>query len=281
MRKIVLPLLLAAMAAGLLACVSGAAVPHGLLPNISGSWEIIATSDSDPIHETGIEVALQAGQSLVNGVEQPNGQVSATGSTQIAIVTINGATGEITFGGNCPLAGDGTYSLAGSFATLGGPINFTYVENGNAFDVTATLSTDGKSLIGTYSSEAGSNCSASGGITGAVVPKLSGTYVGQLMLPDGTSDIVTATLSENSSSTLSVNLVAAAPDNTTFTLTGPVTGNAFAAQGIFQGHQVAYDGYLEQVLDPVTQLMVPAIYLVNTTNTAQPSYAGTLTPPTT
>ena len=101
------------------------------------------------------------------------------------------------------------------------------------------------------------------------------------MLPDGTSDSVTATLSENSSSALTVNLVAAGPDNTTFTLTGPVTGNAFAAQGIFQGHQVAYDGYLEQVLDPVTQLMVPAIYFVNATNTAQPSYAGTLTPPTT
>ena len=170
MRKIVLPLLLAAMAAGLLACVSGAAVPHGLLPNISGSWEIIATSDSDPIHATGIEVAMQAGQSLVNGVEQPNGQVSATGPTQIDIITVNGVTGAITFGGNCPLTADGTYSLAGSFSTLGGPINFTYVENGNAFDVTATLSADGKSLIGTYSSEAGSNCSASGGITGASFP---------------------------------------------------------------------------------------------------------------
>jgi len=281
MRKIILPLLLALIAAGLLACASGAAVPQGLLPNLSGPWEFIATSNSDTVHSTGIEVALQAGKSLENGVEQPNGQVSATGSTQIAILTIDGATGAISFGGSCPLSGDGTYSLAGSFSSLGGPLSFTYVENGNAFNVTATLSSDGKSVIGTYSSQAGSNCSDSGGITGIVVPKLSGTYVGQLTLPDNASNTVTATLSENSSGILSVNLVATNPDNTTFTLSGPVTGNAFAAQGVFQGKQVAYDGYFEQVLDPLTQLFVPAIYFVNVTNTAQPSYAGTLTPPIT
>ena len=75
--------------------------------------------------------------------------------------------------------------------------------------------------------------------------------------------------------------MATSPDNTSFTLTGPVTGNAFVVQGIFQGQPVAYAGYLTQVLDPLTQLMVPAVYFVNATNAEQPAYAGTLTPPTT
>jgi len=281
MRKIFVPTLLIAIAAALVACSGRSSIPQGSLPNIAGAWEFTATSNTDTIHATGIEVALKAGQSLVNGVEQPNGQVSATGATQIAILTINAQTGTVRFGGNCPVTGSGSYSLTGNFASLGGPFNFTYMENGNEFNVVATLSADGKSVIGTYSSASGSSCTDSGGIAGVVVPKLSGTYAGQLTLPDATSDNVTATLSEDSNSVLTLNLVATSPDNTSFTLTGPVTGNAFVVQGIFQGQPVAYAGYLTQVLDPLTQLMVPAVYFVNATNAEQPAYAGTLTPPTT
>lgn len=280
-KKILVPAALAAISAGLLACSSHAAMPPALLPNISGAWEFTATSSTDTIHSTGIEVALKAGQSLVNGVERPNGQISATGATQITILDIDAVTGVIGFGGSCPMNGSGIYSLAGSFSSLGGPIHFTYTENGNEFDVAGTLSADGKSIIGTYSSAEGSACADSGGITGFVVPKLSGTYAGQLTLPDGSANTVTATLSEDSNSALTVNLVATNPDSTTFTLTGPVTGNAFTVQGVFQGQSVAYDGYLEQVLDPLSELMVPAIYFVNVTNAVQPAYAGTLTPPTT
>jgi hypothetical protein len=98
-------------------------------------------------------------------------------------------------------------------------------------------------------------------------------------LPDGTSDSVTVTLSENSSSVLTANLVAS---TTNFTLSGSVTGNAFVAQGTFQGQQVMYEGYLGvQVVDPVTLLTVNGIYFVNATNAAQPAYAGTLFPPST
>ena len=280
MRKAFVPALLLAIAAALVAC-SGHTIPQSPIPNIAGPWEFIAVSNTDTIHSTGIEVALKAGQSLINGIEQANGQVSATGATQIAILAINAQTGTIGFGGSCPLAGDGGDNLTGSVASLGGDFNFTFTENGNIFNVTATLSGDGKSAIGTYASVAGSNCTDSGNISGAVVPKLSGTYVGQLTLPDGSDDTVTATLSEDSSSSLTLSLVSTTPDNTSFTLTGPVTGNAFLVQGTFQGQSVAYNGYFEQVLDPLTQLSVPAVYFVNATNSAQPAYAGTLTPPIT
>lgn len=280
MRKMFVPALLIAIAVALVAC-SKSTIPQAPIPNIAGSWEFIATSNADTVHSTGIEVALKAGQSLVNGVEQANGQVSATGATQIAILTIDASTGTVAFGGNCSLTGSGGYSLAGNIASLGGPLNFTYTENGNVFNVTTTLSADGKSAMGTYSAASGSNCAAIGTITGTVVPKLSGTYAGQLTLPDGTNDTVTATFSEDSNSVLTLSLVATGPDHTSFTMTGPVTGNAFLVQGTFLGQSVAYEGYFTQVLDPLTQTMVPAFYFVNTTNATQPAYAGTLTPPTT
>jgi hypothetical protein len=271
MKKFV-PALLLAIAAALVAC-SGGAIPQPPLVNIAGAWELKAASSNSGADVTGIEVALKVGQTLVNGVEQANGQVTATGATQISILTINAANGSVVFGGNCALSGSGTYSLTGSYAALGGPFNFNYTENGNVFNVTATLGGDGQSLTGTYTSATGSACSDSGTITGAVVPKLSGTYVGQLTLPDSTNDSVTATFSEDSTSTLTLNLVATGPDNTNFTMTGPVTGNAFLVQGTFQGNPVSYEGYYE-----LTAALLPEVYFVNATNTAQPAYAGTLTP---
>lgn len=271
MRKLV-PALLIAIAIVLVAC-SGGAIPQPPLANIAGAWELKAVSNTSGAEFTGIEVALKVGQSLVNGVEQANGQVSAAGATQISFLTINATSGAVVFGGNCALSGSGTYSLTGSYAALAGPFNFTYTENGNIFNVTATLSGDGQSLMGTYTSATGSTCADSGTITGAVVPKLSGTYVGQLTLPDSTNDSVTATFSEDSTSTLTLNLVATGPDNTNFTMTGPVTGNAFLVQGTFQGNPVSYEGYYE-----LNQALLPEIYFVNATNSAQPEYAGTLTP---
>ena len=54
---------------------------------------------------TGIEVALSEGQTLVNGLNQPNGQIIAK-SNQIAFVSLAPTTLNITdFGGAC---GQGT-----------------------------------------------------------------------------------------------------------------------------------------------------------------------------
>jgi len=272
MRKILVPALLLAIAAALVAC-SGHGVPQAPIPNIGGAWEFIAVSSSNTTQETGIEVALKAGQTLVNGVEQPDGQVSAT-ANQISILTINASTGTVAFGGNCSLTGSGGNGLEGTINALGGPFNFTYTKNGNVFNVTGSLGGDGKSAVGTYSSASGNSCTDSGTVTGTAVNKLSGTYVGKLTLPDGTNDAVTATLNEDSNGNLTLGLVATSPDAISFTMTGPVTGNAFLVQGTFQGQQVAYAGYYELT----TSAMVPSVYFVNATNSPS-AYAGTLTPP--
>jgi len=163
---------------------------------------------------------------------------------------------------------------------------------GSVFNVTATLSGDGKSILnGTYTPQAGNACSDPGGtITGTQVAKLSGTYAGQMCpLASATcsnpqqdfTDTVTATVAEKSVNTLTLSLALQGTDNTTFTMTGSATGNAFSVTGTFQGQTITYLGYYEQIYDSTLQINIPSVYLVNATNPAQPAYVGTLAVPQT
>jgi len=276
MSRISSALGLVAVSMALLSCSgSGGNLGQQVIPSIAGSWEFIATSSTNGI-ATGIEVSLKEGQSLVDGIEQPNGTISAS-SAQMSFVTIDPTTGDATsFGGSCPTTQDPSNSLTGSISALGGPFNFTYTENGNVFSVSATLSGDGKSILnGTYTS---TDCSDSGTIAGGVVSKLSGTYAGQLTLPGPSVDMVTATLSENSSGSLTANFALTGADNTTLTMTGPVTGNAFSIQGTFQGQVVTYFGYYELTYDCLDQAVdLQSLYLVNAADSTQTGY--TLTAP--
>jgi hypothetical protein len=78
---------------------------------------------------------------------------------------------------------------------------------------------------------------------------------------------------------ISVNLVLSGTDNTTVTLTGPVTAHAFSVQGTFKGQSILYYGYYELILDSTTQTSIPSLYFVNATNPSLPVYAGTLSQP--
>lgn len=229
------------------------------MPNISGSWEFIAASTQNPGYSTGIEVALKEGQVLSGGVYVEDGQISAAGS-QINFVGLT-PSGIIAFGGNCaPAAVNTGNSVSGSISGYAGSMNFTYTENGNLFNVSATLDASGQLIDGgTYSAQSGSGCNDSGNITGQIVSKLSGTYAGEICQPlDQLCQTQTAAqaLLGQSGSNLTVN-VTLTSTNTPFTLTGPVTGNAFSVQGTFQGQTVSYNGYYEVIND------VPSLYLVN------------------
>ena len=263
------------------------------LPNIAGAWEMIAAPATNNGTTTGIEVALKEGQVLNttgSGSYEPDGQISASG-TQISFVGLNAAgvnATNLVFGGNCAVAGSDTSgnNLTGSVSGVGGSFNFTYNENGNDFSVTATVSSDGKSMMGTYTSQSGSNCSdgASGTITGVVVPRLSGTYLGQLCQPLGSSclgaqDVATATLSQKGT-TLTISLALTGADNSTLTLSGPVAGNFFSVQGTFQGQPVAYYGYYQTFLETDNNGVVNDIQNLYLANTASPAQlAGLLTVP--
>jgi hypothetical protein len=271
MNRMISALGLLLLALELLSCSSNSTKQGGqVTPNIAGSWEFIATSNTNGT-ETGIEVALKQGQSLVGGIEQPNGNISAS-SNQIVFVTLNQQSGDaVSFGGSCPATQNPSNSLSGNITQLGAPFNFTYIENGNTFSVTATLSGDGQSILnGTYSSSS-TDCSDTGTISGAVVAKLTGIYTGQLTLPGPSVNTATATLSE-SSATLTANLALTGPSATSLTMSGPVTGNAFSIQGTFQGQVVTYNCYYELTYNCMDKLNdLPTLYLVNA---ADPSQTG-------
>ncbi len=268
----------------LVSCGSGspASISSQPIPNIAGAWEFIALSNSGTV--TGIEVALTEGSMLVNGVQQPDGAISAS-SDQIAFVNIDPNTSHATgFGGNCLPATTASGVGPGTLTALNAPISFAFTENGSVFNVTGTLSGDGKSILsGTYSAQSGNSCADSGGtITGTAVPRLAGIYTGSICPPSSSSsctsssdftDSATATLSENSSSVLTLTFVLTGQDNTSFTLSGPVTGNAFSIQGTFGGQTLTYYGYSEAVSN------AGALYLENVTNSTQPNYVGTLSIP--
>jgi len=281
--KIVCSVGLLIVAGALVSCGGNkSSIPAQPVPNISGAWEFVAISNTGKV--TGIEVALAEGSVLVNGVTQPNGQITAN-STQIAYVSLQSAAADIwnitSFGGACEPATTAN-GLSGSVTAIDSPVQFTFTENGNVFNVTGTLSGDGKSFLnGTYTPDANNTCTGDNGgtITGVAVAKITGNYTGQLCALNDTSspcspaDTATAAASESSSSSLTLNLNLTGADNTSLTLTGPVTGNAFIAKGTVQGQPVTYYGYYESIKG------VPSLYLVNATNTASPNYVGTLAVP--
>jgi hypothetical protein len=274
MISMILPLALAVILAGCGSTSHNASTSTdvSLAPKISGAWEFKLQSSSGAI--SAMEVALQEGQTLVDGVYQPDGNISASG-TQMSFVTFAPGTGFADgFGGYCSGAASAN-TLSGAVTALGNPIsNFTFTENGNIFDVTATLSSDGQSMLGTYQSAASSNCPDGGVFTGAVVAKLSGNYAGNITLPSCSvagCDSATATLSESSSGTATLTLTLQGTDNGLLTLTGPVTGNAFSVQGTLQGQTVVLYGYYELTHNPTdSQNDLPTLYLVNPSAPSEP-----------
>jgi len=276
--KFIALLSLLGMSITLMSCGgNSSSVPTPPTPNVAGAWEFVAISNGGSV--TGIEVALTEGKILVDGIQQPDGQISAT-SSQISFVSLDPHTLAITgFGGPCqPITG--VNGLTGTATTADGPIQFSFTENGNVFNVRATLGGDGKSVLeGTYTSDVPNSCAADNGgtITGLAVTKVSGTFKGQMCPLDTTcsdsqdfTNSVIAAASENSSSVLTLNLTLSGTDNTTLTLSGPVSGKAFVLQGTVQGEIVLYNGYYQTVNN------VPSIYLADATNPDTPHYVGTL-----
>jgi hypothetical protein len=293
MRRIVISVVSLTLAAFFVSCSGGSKIAPAPMPNIAGQWEIMLASSVQPGSSTGLEVAMQEGTMLDTsgaGSYVYTGQISAA-SSQINFVGLTlGAhptsAPHVSFGGNCaPAADDAGNSLTGAISGLGGSMNFSFTENGNVFNVNAVLDASGTSIdSGTYTSQSGNVCVDSGTVTsGKIVSKLSGTYTGKLCEPldssceSGAEDNATVTLSQ-SGTTLTFSMVLTGADNTSFTLSGPVTGNEFSVSGTFEGSTVAYEGYYELTYDSSDSMYdTQTLYLVNA---ADPSVqAGLLTVP--
>ena len=99
MSRSFLLFLLVTLAIALISCSGGSSVPAQPIPGVSGWWEFIAASSTNPGYSTGIEVALKEGQVFVNGNYSENGQISAS-AQQINFIGFT-PSGSIVFGGNC------------------------------------------------------------------------------------------------------------------------------------------------------------------------------------
>ena len=103
---------------------------------------------------------------------------------------------------------------------------------------------NGTTISGTYSGT-NSNCSDSGTFTGTQVPNLAGTFSGILNFPSG-SDQVTATLTEGSNYSLTVQTTLVGADNGDFTFTGSAVANVMFVSGSVDGNAFSLFGYFDR-----------------------------------
>ncbi len=193
---------------------------------ISGAWEFVATSGA-----TGAVTLIEA------DVSATGSQSSAGGPSQVQTATHSEGTWYVN--GACASPSPGQNDLSATVSGTG--ITLTFDEGGNTFSGQGTLS--GTSISGTYSGS-NANCSDSGTFTGAVVPDLAGTFSGTLDFPGG-ADSVTATLTESSGYSLTVQTTLSGADNGNFTFTGSAVANVMFVSGSVNGNAFSLFGYFD------------------------------------
>jgi hypothetical protein len=206
---------------------SGSGNNSGSTQGISGSYEFVATSNTTSGSVTLIEANLTA-----NGA-----QSSASGPNQVQTAThLNGLW---YVDGACSSSSPGQNSITGT--ANGTSITLNFNEGGNTFTGQGTVS--GTSVSGTYSGT-NANCSDSGTFTGTQVPNLAGTFSGTLNFPSG-ADQVTATLTEGSNNSLTVQTTLSGTDNGSFTFSGSAVANVMFVSGTVNGNPFALFGYFD------------------------------------
>lgn len=197
--------------------------------SISGPYEFVATSNTTSGWITLIEANLSS-----NGA-----QSSANGPNQVQTATRLNGVWYVNGDGECPNPSPGQNSLTGMAS--GNNVTLTFNEGGNIYTGQGTM--NGSTISGTYSGT-NSNCSDSGTFVGSQVPSLAGTFSGTLNFPSG-SDVVTATLTEGTGNSLTVQTTIAGADNGTFTFSGSAIANVMFVSGSVNGNEFSLFGYFD------------------------------------
>jgi hypothetical protein len=177
---------------------------------------------------------------------QSGSQVSAATNGLFLIGFVSTASQHEFFyaGSNCAVSGAGQNDLTGT--VNGAMITVTFHENGNLFTATGTISTDGKTITGTYQGTAG--CADSGTFTATAQTGLGGTRSGTLLFP-GTGGTV---LIDNVTGTLSTELsppadgivtfsgTTSGAHNGSFSVSGHIIGNTVNATGTYAGNPITF-----------------------------------------
>ena len=193
---------------------------------IAGSYEFAAKSSTSG-STTLIEANLTA-----NGA-----QSNASGPSQVQTATyVNGLW---YVNGACPSSSPGQNSVVSTVS--GDSITLTFNEGGNVFTGQGTVS--GTTVSGSYS---GTNpgCTDSGTFTGTQVPPLGGTFSGTLNSNLGPYQ-VTATLTEGTGSSLTVQATLTGAYNGNFTFSGSAVANVMFVSGTVDGTAFSLFGYFD------------------------------------
>jgi hypothetical protein len=191
-------------------------------PNLTGQWEVIATSSEGQAGNL-IEASLQS-----NGASNQYADAGEEPYLILGLTLTRDATG------TCSL-GNISLSISGD--------NVQYTIGGTNAAGTGTYNTN--TITGTYSQP--SPCADRGSFAATEISPLTGTYAGSLIFIDGNVDSVTATLTSsttNFNSGFSASLQVTGDDNGSTTLGGFQAGAIFSAGGTFQGTPIAYSGFL-------------------------------------
>lgn len=227
MKRVVLFVSLVALLAVLVGCNALQKAINQLsgnsLPDLSGSWEIVATSTSNPGVVSYVEF---------NGAQQGNGNINAAAQE---FILSNGAASAL---GNClgVVPGNPQGNITATVATdnIQGTFTETSPSQGSAsFSINAPLSGN-TSFSGNYApvGDVPAACSDMGTYVATMTSPLNGTYSGTLTYPDGTQEMMNLTATQDSAYNLTVtgNASGGSKDGA-ISLSGTVTGNLAQLSG--------------------------------------------------
>lgn len=192
--------------------------------SVQGSWEFTFTSTALPNSENFLDANLS----------QNGNTISAANSQLVLFSVFNSA---VQVGGNC----GSNLSVGGSLS--GNSIQGTFTEGNTNFGFNGTLSSDGKTITGTYIGTSAS-CSDNGNFTAHRTSPLNLTASGTLLFEDSTTNGISVNMTEDSSEHVTISGNVSGPDVGTINLTGVAVGNVGIVNGTVGGQPANVDFWL-------------------------------------
>lgn len=192
--------------------------------NVQGQWMITAQSQDSP----GSYVLIGA------NLLQTNSSVDSSAASAVSVIYQTGSNSlSWALGAACGAGQTDTSTLNGTISK-GTQLSITFSESGpagnNTTSATGTISSDGNTMTGTYTTPAGCGIPADAGTFSASRVNLAGTYNFVESLDTASQGTLTVTEGSNSSLNVSGNI-----QGYSGSLTGTYTGNMFSASGLLQG----------------------------------------------
>jgi len=216
---------------------AGQPQPSSQLPQIAGSWEIKAVSNNTPAGLASQQTYIETVISQTNGNWQGNStQLVGFGFPNTAS-DFSGA--EYQVGGFC---GATSIGLSGTISSAKA-VTFALNESGIVFNGTGTLSSDGTTILGSYTGGSGS-CLDSGQFLATKTNSLNGNFSFNLIGDPSVQLSLKEGAAAQPPTLPTMRVLGSDSVDGSFTLNGNAVGNAAVVSGTIGGQPVTYYGLL-------------------------------------